>query len=260
MKKGGGLGKYGTAAGPASYTGRNLTIAVLNGTIPMSQVDCMIIKTMALYFYLRYDSNYCSVYSSTPYFNINTLKSTWIREFVINGTGNRDFPKGHSNLIRKIGIASTVLLNKLNSNLPLWAPSTIAVFENNATESMSGYESENFIDFEYGTLAAREISGTGRFNYPVTPLEAIKSRSLEDGTFVQKLLSNTMVANIALWPLLIKTPPELYILFLKTLDSEGTDRNSFSFDWKGDKVVENVASFCNNKIVVTHLPGTNMMP
>lgn len=49
-------------------------------------------------------------------------------------------------------------------------------------------------------------------------------------------------------------------MFLKAFAAEGTDRTSLDLDSNATAVVENVAAFCNNTIVVTHTMGPTLLP
>tara|TARA_R110002060_G_scaffold6325_2_gene9600 strand:+ start:103 stop:1116 length:1014 start_codon:yes stop_codon:yes gene_type:complete len=96
----------------------------------------------------------------------------------------------------------------------------------------------------------------------VTPLDALKVRTQQDGTLLQYLLNNTLISSdptIAFYSI-APSPPEVCLVFLKTWASEGADLTSLEADWNSTAVVENVAGYCNNTIVVTHTGGPNTMP
>lgn len=54
--------------------------------------------------------------------------------------------------------------------------------------------------------------------------------------------------------------PDVCLVFLKAFAAEGTDRTSLDLDSNSTAVVENVAAFCNNTIVVTHTMGPTLLP
>lgn len=112
----------------------------------------------------------------------------------------------------------------------------------------------------YGTLTAGGGSGTGRLTYLISPLAAINERAREDGALVQQWLNNTLIIESNITDLWIPKLPEVCIVFLKTWAEEAADRLHLSVDWDGDAVVENVASVCNNTVVVTHSSGINTLP
>lgn len=254
----GGLGLYGLAGGPASYFGGNVTAAVNNGTLDTSRLDDMITRIMTPYYRLGQDKDFPLIDPSTADLNTFSPRSTWFEQFVLNGSSSRDVRADHDIVIRKLGAASTVLLKNLNSTLPLSAPKSIAVFGNDASEDTQGYY--NQVDFEYGTLSAGGGSGTGRLTYLVTPLEAIKTKAKADGSLVQQFLNNTFIATSDISTLVIPQVPDVCLVFLKTWAEEGADRLSLDTDWDGNEVVESVASYCNNTVVVTHSSGINNLP
>ncbi|KAH7305614.1 beta-glucosidase-related glycosidase [Rhexocercosporidium sp. MPI-PUGE-AT-0058] len=258
MNMPGGLGLYGLTFGEASDFGGNVTLAVNNGTLDSSRVDDMIIRIMTPYYFLGQDKDYPTVDPSSADLNTFSPKHTWFREYVLNGTRSRDVRGDHGALIRKHGASSTVMLKNVNNALPLKAPKTISVFGNDASEDTQGFY--NQVNFEYGTLVAGGGSGTGRLTYLITPLEAIKARANKDGALVQQWLNNTLVAASDISTLAIPETPDVCLVFLKTWAEEAADRVSLELDWHGNKVVESVASYCNNTIVVTHSSGINDLP
>ncbi|KAH6723717.1 beta-glucosidase-related glycosidase [Leptodontidium sp. MPI-SDFR-AT-0119] len=258
MNMPGGLGMYGLTFGEASDFGGNVTLAVNNGTLDSSRVDDMVIRIMTPYFFLGQDKDYPTVDPSSADLNTFSPKNTWFREYVLNGTRSRDVRADHGALIRKHGASSTVMLKNVNNALPLKSPKIISVFGNDASEDTQGFYNQN--DFEYGTLVAGGGSGTGRLTYLITPLEAIKARASKDGALVQQWLNNTLVAASDISTLAIPESPEVCLVFLKTWAEEAADRVSLELDWHGNEVVESVASYCNNTIVVTHSSGINDLP
>jgi len=254
----GGLGEYGLFDAPLSYFGGNVTSAVNNGTLDTSRLDDMVIRIMTPYYMLGQDQNYPLVDPSSADLNTFSPRSTWIEEFVLNGTRSRDVRADHNILIRQLGAASTVLLKNVDNALPLKAPKSIGVFGNDASEDTQGYY--NMVNFEYGTLSVGGGSGTGRLSYLVTPLEAIKTQAKSDGALVQQFLNNTLIATSDISTLVNPTPPDVCLVFLKTWAEEGEDRLSLDTDWNGNGVVESVASYCNNTVVITHSSGINNLP
>lgn len=119
---------------------------------------------------------------------------------------------------------------------------------------------------EYGTLPVGGGSGAARLTTLISPLEAIKFRAAQDKSLVQYLLNNTLIAESSLSPLrpdgltYIVPVPEVCLVFLKTYASEGVDRRDLEADWNSNAVVNTVAAYCNNTVVVTHSAGLNVMP
>ena len=257
MNMPGGLGSYGQAFGGPSFFGGNVTLAVNNGTIDITRVDDMIVRIMTPYYWLGQDKDFPTVDPSTPALNTFSPVNTWTREFNLTGESSRDVRGDHGELIRKHGAAGSVLL-KNNGALPLNSPRNIAVFGNDASEPNKQLNQKIY---EYGTLVAGGGSGTGQVSSLVTPLQAIKERAAENGTkIIQYFLNNTEIIDSDLDDLWIGELPNVCIVMLKTWAEEAADREHLSVDWDGNAVVENVASKCNNTVVVTHSSGINTLP
>jgi beta-glucosidase len=254
----GGLGMYGMISTGNSHFGGNVTAAVNNGTLAESRVDDMIVRIMTPYYALGQDNGFPSVDPSSADLNTFSPRSKWITEFNLTGPSSRDVRGNHAALIREQGASAIVLLKNKNNALPLKAPKSIAVFGNDAGDDTNGLYNQN--DFEYGTLSAGGGSGTGRFTYLATPLEAIKARAAKDKALVQSWLNNTLIATTDVTALWVPKTPDVCLVFLKTWAEEGKDRTSLDSDWHGNEVVASVASKCNNTVVVTHSSGPNTLP
>lgn len=237
-----------------------MTLAVNNGTLDESRVDDMIVRIMAPYFQLGQDQDYPSVDPSTADLNTFTPPSTWTREFNLTGEVSRDVRGNHGEIIRRHGAAGTVLLKNENGALPLKAPRNVAIFGNAASEPTQS-SVLNQVNYEFGTIYAGGGSGTGQLTYLVTPLRAIQDRVAQDGGITQFFLNNTFINNNNVSRLLIpRRIPDACIVMLKTWAEEGNDRAHLESDYEGDKVVESVAKYCNNTIVVLQSAGINTLP
>jgi beta-glucosidase len=260
MNMPGGLGAYGLNFGIPSYFGGNITLMANNGTVDMSRIDDMVIRIMTPYFQLGQDKDYPSIDPSGADLNTFSPRSSWTREYNLTGEVSRDVRSNHGELIRKHGAAGSVLLKNVNRALPLKTPRNIAIFGNDASDPTRS-SVLNQANYEYGSLFSGGGSGTGQFTYMVTPLRAIQQRAAQDGGIVQFFLNNTLIANSNVSTMLIpRAQPDVCIVMLKTWAEEGADRAHLSSDWDGDSVVESVASYCNNTIVVTHSAGINTIP
>jgi beta-glucosidase len=144
--------------------------------------------------------------------------------------------------------------------LPLKEPQNIGVFGNDAADFTVGQYSSAFGgNYDIGTLATGGGSGSGRFTYIVSPLEAIKTRGMSYGALVQYITDNKAIvagglANIA------PSPPDVCLVFLKSWASEGADRTSLVAEWNSTMVVNEVASACPNTIVILHGASPNVLP
>ncbi|KAM5344885.1 hypothetical protein ACJ41O_010747 [Fusarium nematophilum] len=258
MNMPGGLGPYGTNPKAGSFFGGNVTRAVNNGTLDEARVDDMILRIMTPYYWLGQDSGFPTVDPSSADLNTFSPRSTWLREFNLTGESSRDVRGDHGELIRRHGAEATILLKNERNALPLKAPKSIAVFGNDAGEDVLGFYNQK--NFEYGTLVAGGGSGTGRLTYLVSPLAAINARAKQDGALVQQWLNNTLIATSDVTDLWVPKTPEVCLVFLKTWAEEAADREHLDVDWDGNEVVESVAKYCNNTVVVTHSSGINTLP
>ncbi|KAK9490981.1 glycosyl hydrolase family 3 N terminal domain-containing protein [Lipomyces doorenjongii] len=241
-----------------SFWGSNLTTSVNNGSLSEMRIDDMARRIMTPYFQLRQDIDYPPIDMESG--NLNFLGvQPYLLPFKL-GTANVDVRQGHAHLIRELAAAGTVLLKNTNNALPLRAPKTIGVFGNDAGNPTNGLYTLSSGDYEYGTLAIGGGSGTGRLSYVVTPLDALKFRASRDGSLVQFLLNNTLISDPALAFQSIAPSPDVCLVLLKTWATEGADRTTLLADWNSTAVVESVASYCNNTVVITHSGGPNTMP
>ncbi|KAK5217525.1 hypothetical protein LTR72_009642 [Exophiala xenobiotica] len=244
----------------SSFFGGNVTLAVNNGSISETRVDDMVRRIMTPYFYLQ-QNQYPPIDGEEPALNSNFPPYDY--QFTLGAT-NVDVRDSHAQLIRELGSAGTVLLKNVNNTLPLTAPQTMGVFGNDAGDVVdglyfSGSAFQNQYGYEYGNLPVAGGSGTGRMSYLVSPLEAIKSRTAQDGTLVQYILNNTLISSAGGLSNILPVP-QVCLVFLKTWASEGYDRIGLEPDWNSTGVVTSVASYCNNTIVITNSAGLNVMP
>ncbi|KAF2140973.1 glycoside hydrolase family 3 protein [Aplosporella prunicola CBS 121167] len=243
-----------------SYFGGNITIAVNNGSLAESRVDDMVLRILTPYFHLNQDADFPPVDESSATQNSFT-KDTWVHDFALGPTVDVRSDE-HTKLIRDLAAAGTVLLKNVDGALPLNAPKQIAVFGNDAADFSEGLYSfaGGFVSGSYdiGTLAAGGGSGTGRFSYLVSPLDAIKARAKQDNALVQYILNNEYITTNGFTT--IAPEPEVCLVFIKAWATEGFDRESLLPDYNGSAVVETVAANCNNTIVVLHGTGPVVLP
>jgi beta-glucosidase len=174
--------------------------------------------------------------------------------------------KEHNILIRALGAAGTVLLKNSNATLPLKRPKNIGVFGNDAADLTQGQyslvvsDNGHFEgDYNMGTLPVGGGSGTGRFTYVVSPLDAIKRRARSYGSIVQYITDNEAITSGGLSSL-APLPLDVCIVFLKSWASEGDDRTTLIAAWNSTRVVESVAMACPNTVVVLHGAAPNTLP
>ena len=92
------------------------------------------------------------------------------------------------------------------------------------------------------------------------------ARAAKDNALVETYLNNTLVINVDPDPIggfsamPLPNEPEVCLVFLKGWASEAVNRESLDLDWQANELVEKVASFCPNTVVVTHSAGINILP
>jgi beta-glucosidase-like glycosyl hydrolase len=136
-----------------AYWGTNLTLAVINGTVPEWRVDDMAMRIMAAYFKvgltlteppINFDSwtldTYGPLHASV---GADVQQVNW----------HVDVRGDHGSLIRNIGARSTVLLKNLKNALPLSKPKFVAVIGEDAAANPAGPNGCSDRNCDNGTLA-----------------------------------------------------------------------------------------------------------
>lgn len=262
-------GQLDVSVGPY-YFGDKLEQAIANESTPVARLDEMARRVLAPYYLLGQDSGYPSVDPSTlPLLPIHSIGRQAARQigFGFPETPSRNVRSDHPDLVREIGAAGTVLLKNIDNALPLKIPKDIGVFGNDAADLSDGLvilpggiegSDIDYRGFDIGTLDIGGGSGTARHTDVIPPLEAIKSRARADGSRVQYILNNEIIAEGGFKS--IYPTPDVCLVFLKTFASEGFDRFEWQANWNSTRIVEAVAQFCPNTVVVTHSAGINTMP
>ncbi|KAI1144221.1 glycoside hydrolase family 3 protein [Hypoxylon sp. FL0543] len=247
-----------------SFWGTNLTLAVLNGTVPQWRVDDMAMRIMAAYFKVGR-----TVENQIP---INF--DSWTRDtegpihFAVNEGYQQinwhvDAQENHGDLIREIGAKSTVLL-KNDGALPLKKPKFLAVIGEDAGPNPEGPNGCDNRGCDSGTLAMGWGSGTADFPYLVTPIDALTYQALEDHTRIEAVLNNSA------WDTtqkLISQEGATALVFANADSGEGFiaidgnegDRKNLTLWGNGDELIKNVSSICNNTIVIIHSVGPTLV-
>lgn len=243
-----------------SYFGSNLTIAVLNGTVPAWRVDDMAMRIMAAYYKVDADTNRTDINFSS------WTKDTYNYEHYYVGQGwtkvndHVNVRADHGALIRHIGSASTVLLKNVNNTLPLSGKEPLTtVFGEDAGPSPHGPNGCDDHGCDDGTLAMGWGSGTADFPYLVTPDTAIQNTVLQNGGSYESIFDNYDLDTIGA----LARRSNASIVFANSdagetfiqVDGNLGDRNNLTF-WQGaDDMVATVAGNCSNTILVVHSVG-----
>ncbi|KAK0382072.1 glycosyl hydrolase family 3 [Colletotrichum limetticola] len=245
-----------------TFWGTNLTVAVLNGTVPEYRLDDMALRIMAAFFKVGFEVE------SVPELTF----SSWTKDTVgpvqyyakentqvINQHVDVRKGRDHANLIREIAAKATVLL-KNNGALPLNKPKFLAVIGEDAGPNLKGPNGCDNRGCNDGTLGAAWGSGTAEYPYLVTPDQGLSARAVADGTRYESILSNYDTAATAA---LVSQADATAIVFVNANGGEGFinvggnegDRQNLTLWNAGDELVKNVSAINNNTIVVIHSIG-----
>lgn len=243
-----------------SYWGANLTIAILNGTVPQWRLDDMATRIIAAWYYVGRDN--ASVPINFDSWTLDTFGNqyffaemgyTLINEHV-------DVRQEHGNLIREIGSASTVLLKNANNTLPLTGKEKFtAVFGDDAGDNPFGPNGCPDRGCDNGTLGMAWGSGSANFPYLVTPETAIQNEIVGNNGVFQSITDNFAGKQIQA----LASQASVAIVFVNADSGEGYinvdgnigDRNNLTFWKNGDVLATNVSALCNNTILVIHSTG-----
>ncbi|KAJ7741326.1 glycoside hydrolase family 3 protein [Mycena metata] len=230
----------------SSFFGTALISAVQNGSVPESRVDDMALRVLAAWYKLGQDSGY-------PPVNFDSHNNNAPDDEQVNVQGD------HKVLIREIGKASTVLLKNVNNVLPFKQLKTIGIIGNGAGAAARGPNEFPDRQGDDGVLGMGWGSGTATYPYLVTPVDAITARAAEDGTTVSSSLSDTDLAAAAA----VASDKDVALVFITADSGEGGglvegnagDRNDLQAWHNGDTLVQQVAQFSANTIVVVNSVG-----
>lgn len=248
-----------------SFFGANLTIAVLNGTVPQWRIDDMAVRIMAGFYYvdlplerdpITFSSWTTDTYGPQYYYGSQGP--------IVQVNQHVDVTGNHSTLIRELGAASTVLLKNTNGVLPLTgAEQLTTVFGEDATSSAVGPNGCSDRGCDNGTLAMAWGSGSSSFPYLVAPDTAIQNYVLANGGNFESVTDNWDLDTVGALARRAQGVNGPAIVFVNADSGEGYiqvdgnlgDRNNLTLWQNGDALVDAVASECNNTIVVVHSVG-----
>ena len=255
-----------------SYWGPNLTLAVVNGTVPEYRVDDMAMRIMAAYFKV---GRLVGPEEPPINFDVWTYNTFGPLHFAANDHEQQinfhvDVRANHKEVIREIGAAGAVLL-KNNGILPLSKPKQIAVIGTDAGPNPNGANGCEDRGCNQGHLAMGWGSGTADYSYLVTPHDAIQARAIQDGSAYQALFldafgddTDAQNANGQSDISSVITQDNTTAIVFVTSDSgedyitvsgNQGDRNNLTLWNGGDALIESVAAINPNTIVVINSVG-----
>lgn len=243
-----------------SYWGANLTVAILNGSIPEWRLDDMCTRIIAAWYYVGRDHSAVPVNFDSWSLDTFGYQHYYSKEGYGLINEHVDVRDEHATLIRQIGAASTVLLKNTADALPLTGKEKFtAVFGADAGGNPYGPNGCPDRGCDNGTLGIGWGSGTANFPYLVTPENAIYNEVAMNGGVVQSITDNFASEQI----LALARQASVALVFVNSDSGEGFidvdgnqgDRKNLTL-WKGgDTLVQNVSAYCNNTILVVHSTG-----
>ncbi|KAK3331728.1 glycoside hydrolase family 3 protein [Cercophora scortea] len=242
-----------------SFWGTNLTLGVINGTVPEWRIDDMALRIMAAYFKVGKTVEQPPI--NFDFWSLDTYGPVhWVAKKGYQQINfHVDVRADHGTLIREIAAKGTVLLKNTGS-LPLKKPKFLAVIGADAGPNLRGPNSCSDRGCDNGTLAMGWGSGTANFPYLVTPDSALQAQALADGSRYESVLTNYAATQIKA---LVSQANVTAIVFVNADSGEGYinvdgnegDRKNLTLWANGDDLVKNVSSWCSNTIVVIHSTG-----
>jgi beta-glucosidase-like glycosyl hydrolase len=247
-----------------SFWGANLTLAVLNGTVPEWRVDDMATRIMAAFFKVGMTVNQPPInFDSWTLDTYGPLHAS-IGSDIQQVNFHVDVRDDHATLIRNIGARGTVLLKNSNNILPLNKPKFVAVIGEDAGPNVLGPNGCSDRGCDNGTLGMAWGSGSANFPYLVTPDTALQNQALADGSRYESILDDYDTDQISS---LVSQADVTAIVFVNADSGEGYisvdgnegDRNNLTLWHSGDALIQNVSALCNNTIVVIHSTGPTLV-
>ena len=172
-----------------SFWGTNLTVAILNGTVPQWRLDDAATRIAAAWYYVDRESNQVPINLDSWTLDTYGFQYFAARQNVQLINEHVDVRGDHAALIREIGSASTVLLKNTNNALPLTGKEKLtAVFGDDAGSNPAGPNGCPDRRCDNGTLAMGYGSGTAEFPYLITPDTAIQNQVVSNGAAYQSML------------------------------------------------------------------------
>jgi beta-glucosidase len=242
-----------------SYWGSNLTLAVLNGTVPEWRLDDMTMRIMAAWFKVgntvadQKDINFSSWTRATNgYLHMAAQEAPQQINFQVDVRDN------HASHIRESAAKGTVIL-KNEGALPLNKPKFLAVFGEDAGPNPLGPNGCSDRGCASGTLAMGWGSGTAEFPYLVAPDSALQEQALKDGSRYESVLVNNWDRVGAL----ASQPEVTAVVFANAgagegyieVDGNAGDRKNLTLWLGGDELIKRVSAVNPNTIVVLHTAG-----
>ncbi|KAF2156266.1 glycoside hydrolase family 3 protein, partial [Myriangium duriaei CBS 260.36] len=247
-----------------SYFGSNLTIAILNGTLPQWRLDDMATRIVAAWYYVGRDTvdtdiNFSAWTTDTfGYRNFYASKGYGVINEHVDVRGE------HAINNRQIAADSIVLLKNNGSVLPLKGNEKfIAVFGEDAGDCPEGPDGFSDRGYDCGSLGIGWGSGTANFASFITPDVALQYEAIQKGIAYQSITNNSALTQIQALARQAQQVNGVCMVFANADSGEGYisqdynfgDRNNLTFWQNVEPVIANVTAQCNNTVLVVHSGG-----
>ena len=230
--------------------------SILNGSVPLDRLNDAVTRIIATYLQLGQDQNY-----PRPNFDTNTQNAEGplypgavfsptgvVNEFV-NVQGN------HAEVARNVARDAITLLKNTDAILPLSKNARLKVFGTDAEKNPDGINACADQGCNKGTLGMGWGSGSSRYPYLNSPIDAFKDRGANYTFFnTDSFPSNSQPSASDIAIVFVSADSgENYI----TVENNPGDRTSSNLNlWhNGDRLIQDVAAKYSNVIVVVHTVG-----
>lgn len=247
---------------PYSFWGTNLTVSLLNHTIPEWRLDDMAVRIMAAYYKVGRDR-----FRTPPNFSSWTRDEYGYEHFMVSENYIKlndrvNVQRDHADVNRKVGSNSVVLLKNTGA-LPLTHQERmVGLIGEDAGSNPRGANGCPDRGCDDGTLAMGWGSGTANFPYLITPEQAIQNEVLNYGngqTNVFSVTDNWALEQIAD----VASQSSVALVFVNADSGEGFinvdgnegDRKNMTLWKNGEQVIKTATENCNNTVVVMHTPN-----
>ncbi|KAH0533985.1 hypothetical protein FGG08_007408 [Glutinoglossum americanum] len=237
-----------------SYWAYDLSISILNGSVPLDRLNDMATRIVATWYQFGQDANY-----PPPNFSSNTRDRTGplypaalsLQSGVVNEYVN--VQADHYKIVREIGRDAITMLKNDNNALPLSKNAKIRVFGSDAGSNPKGPNSCENRACNIGVLGMGWGSGSVDYPYLIAPIDAIKAIASD----VIASLSDTFPRSQT------ATNDEIALVFLSadsgenqnTVEDNPGDRLSLATWHNGDALVQAAAKTYKNVVVIIHTVG-----
>ena len=276
-----------------SLWGKELTKAVLNGSVPIDRLNDMVSRIVAAWYHVGQDNKNmwpppAPEGDGGPNFSSWTFNETGllhpgsddkatgiVNKFLDVGSVGGNGSESHQLLARTIATEGTVVVENVNDILPLSHDGgsvkhpfatggknfRVGVFGEDAASNPDGPNACEDRGCNVGTLGQGWGSGTAEYPYLISPIEALREAFNNETVQITEFLTNELPAPNAI------AKQDLCLVFANSDGGEGYiasdhikgDRNDLRLQKGGDRLIKHVADHCGGGdagvVVIIHAVG-----